>query len=212
MCRLFGVSTSGRCVGSLGLQDLPERWLWSSGRVFPPFSPLSRFVFGALLANMALFRVLRAFLARFWCCCVGLCGLWALRGLCGFCTRVELGGFGACGVFAFLFVLFVLLLSFCSCVSVSALLCLSSCIVFVALWVWLLFPFPFRTTRKKKGRAVLVRPLSSCCWCVVLDVLKHYRYFLRFIVPISNPFTGNSYNIFGLVYWVVYYLPVFVNG
>ena len=26
-----------RCAGSLGLQDLPERWLWSSGRVFPPF-------------------------------------------------------------------------------------------------------------------------------------------------------------------------------
>ena len=66
------------------MQDLPERWLWSSGRVFPPFSPLSRFVFGALLANMALFRVLRAFLAWFWAFRVGLCGLWALRGLCGF--------------------------------------------------------------------------------------------------------------------------------
>ena len=35
--------------------------LWSSGRVFPAFCPLSRFVFGALSANMALFRVLRGF-------------------------------------------------------------------------------------------------------------------------------------------------------
>ena len=43
--------------------------------------------------------------------------------------------------------------------------CLSSCIVFVALWVWLLFPFPLRTTRKKKGRAVLVRPLFVCRVC-----------------------------------------------
>ena len=40
-------------------------WLWSSGRVFPPFCPLSRFVFGALALNMALFRILRAFLRGF---------------------------------------------------------------------------------------------------------------------------------------------------
>ena len=42
----------------------------------------------------------------FWAFRVGLCCLGALRGLCGFCTRVELGGFMACCVFAFL-------LSFC---------------------------------------------------------------------------------------------------
>ena len=40
----------------------------------PSFCPLSRFVFGALLANMALFRVLRAFLGGFvvfvWVCVV----------------------------------------------------------------------------------------------------------------------------------------------
>ena len=65
---------------------------------------------------------------------------------------------------------------FCSCVclllcslSFFALVvfCLSSCLVFVALWVWLLFPFPFRTTRKKKGRAVLVRPLFVCRECFI---------------------------------------------
>ena len=30
-----------RCAGSLGLQDLPERWLWSSCRVFCLLSALS---------------------------------------------------------------------------------------------------------------------------------------------------------------------------
>ena len=53
------------------------------------FCPLSRFVFGALLADMALFRVLRAFLARFgvvvWVCvacvlcvaCVAFVRVWS---------------------------------------------------------------------------------------------------------------------------------------
>ena len=46
----------------------------SSGVVFPPFCPLSRFALGAFPLNMALFRVLRAFLAWFvgfvWVCVV----------------------------------------------------------------------------------------------------------------------------------------------
>ena len=110
----------------------------------------------------------------FWAFRVGLCCLGALRGLCGFCTRVELGGFMACCVFAPVFIFFCpcfLLLLLCLppfmlvVLLCSGCLSLSSCIVFVALWVWLLFPFPFRTTRKKKGRAVLVRPLFVCCEC-----------------------------------------------
>ena len=51
-----------------------------------------------------------------WGCCVGLCCSGDLRGLWGFCTRVGLGGFGACCVFAFVFrffSVFALLLSFC---------------------------------------------------------------------------------------------------
>ena len=64
-----------RLAGFRGIEDLPEGWLWSSGRVFPYFCPLFRSVVVALLVNMALFRVLRAFLARFgvvvWVC-VGL--------------------------------------------------------------------------------------------------------------------------------------------
>ena len=59
------------------------------------FCPLCCFVFGALLANMALFRVFRGFLAWFWGVCVGLCGLRASRGLWGFCVREWLGGLKA---------------------------------------------------------------------------------------------------------------------
>ena len=50
------------------------RLVHSSGRVFPPFCPPFRFVLAVLPTNMALFRVLRAFLARFmgfvWVCVV----------------------------------------------------------------------------------------------------------------------------------------------
>ena len=61
------------------VQDLPEvaLVLWSC---VPSFCPLSRFVFGALLANMALFRVFRAFLEGFgvvvWVCVVLVCFAW----------------------------------------------------------------------------------------------------------------------------------------
>ena len=91
---------------------------------------------------------------------MGLYCLRALRGLCGFCARVELGGLKGCGVFAPIFIVWQLFSS-----SLPAfLLCLSSCLVlfvFVSLWL-LLFPFPLRYIRKKKGRAVLVRPLLVC--------------------------------------------------
>ena len=62
LCRLFGAS--GPAGG----------WLWSFRGVFPSFCPLSRSSLGVLSTNMALFRVLRAFLARFgvfvWVCLV----------------------------------------------------------------------------------------------------------------------------------------------
>ena len=104
---------------------------------------------------------------------------------------VACGALYACGVrrikglwrvclsfcpFAFLLLLlclppFMLVVLLC-----SGCLSLFSCIVFVALLVWLLFPFPFRTTRKKKGRAVLVRPLLVCCErsnsCNVIEELR----------------------------------------
>ena len=59
-------------------------WLWSSGGVSHAFCPLPCFACGALHLNMALFRVLKAFLAGFGvriCVCMGL----------GFCV--------ACGAF-----------------------------------------------------------------------------------------------------------------
>ena len=121
-------------------------------------------------------------------CGVGvyLCGFGALRGLCGFCARVELGGLKACSVFASIlssFVLFLVLyfvlylvllllclpffLPLCSCF-----LCLSSCPLLVlslclpSLCGLLLFLFPLRYIRKKKGRNSL-RPLLSCCGLVM---------------------------------------------
>ena len=61
--------------------DLPEvaLVLWSC---VPSFCPLSRFALGALLANMALFRVLKGFLARFGVL-VWVCIAWVLCAACG---------------------------------------------------------------------------------------------------------------------------------
>ena len=78
-----------RCAGSQDLQDLPEV---GSGPLVVrslPFCPLSRFALGALSLNMALFRVLRAFLEGFmgfmWVClfrvlclaCVAFVRVWS---------------------------------------------------------------------------------------------------------------------------------------
>ena len=67
-------------------------------------------------------------------------------------------------------------------------------------------------TQKKKGRKgfALVSSLCLVLCIVVLDVLKHYRYLLLFIVTISVAFADDSSNVFRLFRWVVYYMPVFV--
>ena len=72
-----------RCVGSLGLQDLPNVWRLSSGRVFHPFvrALALSLVFGLLI--WLYFAFLGGF-SGFWAFRVGLCCLSALRGLCGF--------------------------------------------------------------------------------------------------------------------------------
>ena len=71
----------GQVVRLSGVQDLPEVALVLWWRV-PSFYPLCCSACGALHLNMALFRVLRAFLARFggfvWVC-VG----WVLCVACG---------------------------------------------------------------------------------------------------------------------------------
>ena len=69
----FGVSTGAEVFRLSMLQDLPELALvlWCA---FPAFYPLYGFACGVLCLNMALFRVLRAFLAWFgvvvWVCVV----------------------------------------------------------------------------------------------------------------------------------------------
>lgn len=139
--------------------------------VFPAFRPLSRFALGVLLANMALFRVFRGFLARFVWVCVGLCCLRALRGLWGFCARESLGGLKACGVFAHRFISLPLFLSF----FVPLLLVLLSSACPLSLWVvggfllfGLLFLFPLRTTiQKERAQSVFLRPLSVYCRPVI---------------------------------------------
>ena len=71
LCLPFGVPTG---AGGRGFEASGPAggWLWSSGRVFRCFCPLSRFVFGALPLKYAFIRVLRGFLARFvgfvWVC------------------------------------------------------------------------------------------------------------------------------------------------
>ena len=115
----------------------------------------------------------KAFLARFWAFRVGLCCLGALRGLCGFCTRVELGGLKACGVFAPVFIFFcpcflllllclppfMLVVLLCSgCLLLVLLPCLVCSCVLVALWVCCCFLFPFGIYAKRKG---------APCWCVL---------------------------------------------
>lgn len=153
--------------------------------VFPPFCQLSCFACDTLRLNMALFRVLRAFLARFGGVCVGLCCLGASRGLWGFCARVWLVGFGACGVFRLLFSSFLLLsslflLSSCSCPASLLGFCSWSCLAFLALWLgfwcWLgcCFFFPFGICVKRKGArcfCVLSCPVVGCVVCYPITII-----------------------------------------
>ena len=138
----------------------------------PAFCPLCCICFPALVPKYALFRVLRAFLAWFWCVCVGLYCLGALRGLCGFCAREWLGGLKACGVFASVFSFCPLLFFFFAylqglCFVILFLSSLPALFVLVSLWV---FVFSFSLTdytQKRKGAKVCpLRPRLSCCGCL----------------------------------------------
>lgn len=107
--------------------------------------------------------------------CVGLFVLRALRGLWGFCARVELGGLEACGVFAFLFLLLSLcLLSFYAlCLLCSGCLSLSSCLVFTFLICLCYFFFPCGICAKREGAKVLLLASSlACCGLLLLFRFK----------------------------------------
>lgn len=189
--------------------------------VLPAFCPPSCLVFVVLLANMPLFRVLKGFLGDFMgfvCVCVVL----VLCVACGaFCARVELGGLKACSVFASILSAFHLL---CPCL-VLLLLCLLSfyallfffalvvflCPLALSLWLFGCVVVSFSLSDyTQKERAHRVGASSLVLLWACLDVLKHYRYLLRFIVPMSIPFAGDSGNLFGSFRWVVYCLPVFI--
>ena len=121
---------------------------------------------------------------------VGLCCLGGLRGLCGFCTRVELGGYMACGDF-------LQNLSFCPFVFLScpafacspawfpALPAFLLCLVFLALWLFgcgCCFLFPFGICAKRKG--------ARCCPCVlssiVILIVTFYISFIRLCQSLSR--------------------------
>ena len=141
---------------------------------------------------------------------------------------MELGGYMTCGVFASILSSFVL---FCplSCPLFCPLSCpfalvfafLFTSLLLLSLFVLLssacplslcglLFLFPLRYMRKKRGRSVFGASSLVLLW-VCLDVIKHYRYFLRFIVPVSIPFANDSCDRFRRFRWVDYGLPVVVN-
>ena len=132
--------------------------------------PFVRFAFGALLANMALFRILRGFLARFLLFRVGLYCLRALRGLWGFCAREWLGGLKACCVFALLFVLlllclppFMLVVLLCS--GCPRLVLFPAFALFVCLLVFVFsFSLSDYTQKERAQRFCSLRPLFVCCW------------------------------------------------
>ena len=126
--------------------------------------------------------------------------------------REWLGGLKACGDF-------LQNLSFCpfvflSCPAFVQLSCLASCLacfpalclVFLALWIGFLSLSDY--TQKERAQSGFASSLVLLWAC--LDVLKHYRYFLRFIVPMSSPFTYNSCDLFRMIRCVFSLLPVFI--
>ena len=148
----------------------------------------------------------------FWGFRVGLCCLGGLRGLCGFCTRVELGGLKACGVFASVFpllcpafilvALLFLLLSFrfplLSCFRLALLLGFFPLLVLFL--CGLLFPFPLRTIcAKKKGRKGFAPCVLASCYvcldaCVVIEEFRCrcFRSFqlARLVLPTDAAWVG----------------------
>lgn len=152
----------------------PSLWVCSVHFSLPlPSFPLS---FPALPFKYALFSVLRGF-RGFYGAGVCLYGLRFLRGLWGFCTRVELGGYVPCGVFAPIFPFFHLLRLSSGALPLLSLACPLS-LPCLSLWLVLGFPFvgvvvSFSLTdvcaKRKGAKYCSLRPLSV--FCSVVQIL-----------------------------------------
>ena len=139
--------------------------------VFRPFAlPLSLSCFACRVAcEYGFISHFKGVFSAFWGADVCLYRLRSLRGLCGFCARVELGGLKACGVFASILSLSPMFYLFCIRFSSSSpifegfafvILCLSSCLpcLFLCHCGVCVFFFPFGLYAKRKG---------APCWCVL---------------------------------------------
>ena len=159
---LFGAVVVSTCAGGAGCRASGVQRCVCSVPLSLPFVPLllcSRCV-GLKYGFIWLFKGVFSGFLLFRVC---LLGSGALRGLWGFCVRVRLGGFGACGVFCLSFSSFLLL---------SSLFLLSSCsgpasLLGFCSWslgllvLWLLVFFPFRTASDTKRKGAKVLPLVS---------------------------------------------------
>ena len=89
---LVVVSTGSEVCRRSRIQDLPE--VGSGPQVVRsmPFVPFLICLWCIALEYGSISRFKGVF-RGFWVSCVGLYGFGALRGLCGFCARVELGGY-----------------------------------------------------------------------------------------------------------------------
>ena len=122
---------------------------------------------------------------------VGLCCSCALRGLWGFCTRVELGGLEACGVFAPRFILFAPMFPL-LCLSLSLFaLVVFACPPALSLLSWFVFVVSFSLSDyTQKERALRVGASSLVLLQVVCLLCKIW-------LPILVKFVIVSLNLFG---------------
>lgn len=138
-----------------------------------------------VVLEYALISRFKGYFSAFWGADVYLYGLMSLRGLWGFCTRVELGGFRACCDF-------LQNLSFCPfvfslCPAFGALplllLGLSSCLVFPFRLCLCCFFFPFGLYGQKERAQFLASSLVLLCGSIQLPPeLRNYCRRFQFLM------------------------------
>ena len=148
-----------RCAGSFGAILLT---LAKMDKIPCLLSALSLCLWRAMPEYGSISRSKGVF-SGFWGFRVGLCCLGGLRGLWGFCARVELGGYMACGVFAFLFLslslvvlVFIFVVLLFVLLSLLVLLC-SACPL--SLWVVVSFSLSVYAQKERAQSVVLASSL-----------------------------------------------------